>query len=379
MPKTSKDEEDDSWIWYESKTRDEKTTHTLYLKMKSGKRFIRACYDLAYNLFDMVNLLPFVVCVSGALGGRALTLKDSKHNRVLTDQYTEAGPSWRHANQIQRYGRLCSVDTCNITRTLWCPEETKDMLWQAVKFEEEARRLYIEHNNGSGLEFKEAIMHLTTQNYPVMVQVFQEPKLIAQPRIIAEFSDEMIEAAELCDIDTGRGKNSSEKTLYQIALAVLSETRVPMTPAQIVEYALARGWYQTTGRTPELSMHSELSTAMRKEGESCPFVHFSEYEVFKAFVLRKFDYSAVEEGMSRRMDWVLQLMSGKQDYAWSIDELVDAVRSESEFQEVMHQDGEDTETALAITRCTIEMVLRKARRDYKVTGKISGRWRLKNQ
>jgi hypothetical protein len=115
------------------------------------------------------------------MAGRALTLKDSKHRYVLTDQYTIAGGKWHHAQQIQIYGRLCSSDSSEISRRLWCNSDTKEMLIKAVNFEVEARKLYTESGEKGrrGLEFLEALSLLHSSHHSAMIDQILDGDIIA--------------------------------------------------------------------------------------------------------------------------------------------------------------------------------------------------------
>jgi hypothetical protein len=151
------------------------------------------------------------------LGGRALTLKDSDHEYPLTDQYTEAAPTWRHGNQIQKYGRLCSVGRDGsplVKRRLWCTQETKDMLRNAVKFEAEARKLYVENKNRKGLDFATAVYNMTAKEHPTMLFEFANPTLIAQPKVINQVRTDLEEIA--LRVNTGAQMDVDEQDMEDI-------------------------------------------------------------------------------------------------------------------------------------------------------------------
>jgi predicted NUDIX family phosphoesterase len=57
-----------------------------------------------------------------------------------------------------------------------------------------------------------------------------------------------------------------------VALKVLSESKKPLSPEEIVEIALERDWLRTQGKTPWQTMKSKLSTDILKHKESSVFM-----------------------------------------------------------------------------------------------------------
>lgn len=55
-------------------------------------------------------------------------------------------------------------------------------------------------------------------------------------------------------------------------IKVLSETPNPMHYAEISEQILARGYYNTDGATPDLTVNTQISSSIKNEGTASPFI-----------------------------------------------------------------------------------------------------------
>lgn len=55
------------------------------------------------------------------------------------------------------------------------------------------------------------------------------------------------------------------------AESVLSRSKKPLTCAEIVREAQAKGLIQTEGKTPEKTLYALLRRAMEREGKNCKF------------------------------------------------------------------------------------------------------------
>ncbi|KAL0485672.1 hypothetical protein AKO1_003335 [Acrasis kona] len=136
------------------------------------RKLVSTVYDCAYALFSECEINPFVVCITGRMGGRGLRLKDSKHRYVLTDQYIESGRKWTMAYLIQASGRITSKDKSKAERRLWCPKDTRELLELAIDFEMEMRKLYQLDNQGRGLELIEALKKMNITDHKNVIDGF---------------------------------------------------------------------------------------------------------------------------------------------------------------------------------------------------------------
>ena len=63
-----------------------------------------------------------------------------------------------------------------------------------------------------------------------------------------------------------------EKSWRAAILKVLIETQMPMRSAEISELILSQNYYRTDGATPEATVHAQIASSIKHDGERSPFI-----------------------------------------------------------------------------------------------------------
>lgn len=63
-----------------------------------------------------------------------------------------------------------------------------------------------------------------------------------------------------------------EKSWKEAIKKVLKESETPLHYAEISEQILSRGYYETDGATPAVSVNTQISSSIKHDGEKSPFM-----------------------------------------------------------------------------------------------------------
>jgi hypothetical protein len=75
-------------------------------------------------------------------------------------------------------------------------------------------------------------------------------------------------------------------TLCEAADKVLRATRRPMHSREIVEYARARGWLDTSGKTPDHSLQAAIWNDIKENGRESVFQMVGRGKIHRMYSLR---------------------------------------------------------------------------------------------
>jgi len=209
--------------------------------LRKSLRLIGTMYDIVVSIFNEASIPPFVVCVSGHLGGRGLTLKDSCHKYVLTDQLydvPDAAISHRRAHYeqvIQAAGRICSVDIESIEsieRTIWLTPKAHEYLSQALNFYNDVSR-HICENPGKLWTLEE--LFAVPRNDQIVATTFQENHKITRPKVQTTNINTRIQNASELVIDSSSDGNTPE-TQYMAVVQVVEKLKKAKVDTILAEF-----------------------------------------------------------------------------------------------------------------------------------------------
>ena len=143
---------------------------------------LQRTYSIIFALFERHQTQPFVVCVTGHLGGRAFTFKTIDHRYPLTDQFFDT--TCYHMERLLQYpGRIASIDELMLlVRRLWIPRRCKEALYRTIRVYAEVAALYKRYPDS---EFADLLTKINTRDYPNMCAYFnRDVKLhISRPKV----------------------------------------------------------------------------------------------------------------------------------------------------------------------------------------------------
>ena len=190
----------------------------IHLHMLSRERSVRLLYGVAERLFRVAEIPPFVVCVTGALGSRGLTLKTPNHGLALTDMLMDvrSGAAGAHYERlIQTAGRLCSVDMPDATplkRRLWLTPDAHEGLMAALAFYEELN--HIASGSGDCVTLK-SILNKVTGQHSAMRDTFLKQRALTRRKIGQRMWTVMLDMAPALVPEGSSGSKYNYQRLVQ--------------------------------------------------------------------------------------------------------------------------------------------------------------------
>lgn len=166
--------------------------YVVSLRFKNRALKIQRVYSIVYALFEHMRIKPFVVCNTGALGGRAFTLKTEDHRYPLTDQYFDASQAkTTHMERLLQYtGRIASKDDeVHLVRHLWLPLVWREKLYEAIRFYAEVLALYSRYPDS---EFHTILDMVDGRRDGVVQHAFlEEATELSRPKIVRPLKEQL--------------------------------------------------------------------------------------------------------------------------------------------------------------------------------------------
>lgn len=140
--------------------------HCFHVGLKCNKLRIQRAYSIIYGVFESLHTKPFVVSITGALGGRAFTMKTTDHRYPLTDQFFDAAVRTHMERLLQYTGRICSKDSLvGLERRCWMSKHWKNELYLAIELYAEVASLFHRHPDS---ELSDLLKSISERQYPAL-------------------------------------------------------------------------------------------------------------------------------------------------------------------------------------------------------------------